>query len=504
MSIDSAPRKKRLAVARFWYEGNVFCPVPCTQEDFDRREWRTGSDALAVARDTATELGAVERFARTRTDWEVVALRCASALPGGAIDDEVFTRFYDEVLTGLAQGGQWDAVYLSLHGASITNARHTPEMDILSAVRFLLPGVPIGASFDLHANLSPGMGPFLDMASGYKTYPHIDMLETAQRVLDGLLSIVEQGRRTRVTVVKPRAMLPSFNMRTAEGPMKELQELAAAQIGPGVVEALVFGGFPYSDTPDTGSSVVIVSDLNADPEGKTAAAVSAKLEEAVRALAPRFAVQLPNAEEGLRQGLEALVSKGGLVAVTDPGDNPLSGGACDTPGLLAALLQTDTTVPCLFASFADADSVRTLHEAGIGAQCKVALGGKLTADFGPPVEVTVRVERLTDGVFRNTGPMETGVETRCGRTALVSLVDRPNIQVIVTSSVAPANDPGFFALHGIDLDASRLLCVKAKNHFRAAFLDRCQAIIDTDVPGPSALDLDLLPFRYADRSLAPK
>ncbi|XRC90928.1 MlrC C-terminal domain-containing protein [Ottowia sp. VDI28] len=119
------------------------------------------------------------------------------------------------------------------------------------------------------------------------------------------------------------------------------------------------------------------------------------------------------------------------------------------------------------------------------------------------MQVAVRVERCTDGVFRNTGPMETGVETQCGRTVLISLAERSNIQLIVTSAVAPANDPGFFALHGIDLDASRLLCVKAKNHFRAAFLERCSAIIDTDIPGPSALDLNLLPFKHADRALAP-
>lgn len=504
MSPRPAPRKKRLAVARFWYEGNAFCPLPCTQQDFDRREWRVGADALTAARDTATELGAVERFARIRPDWEVVALRCASALPSGPIDEAVFSRFQSEVVAGLVQGGPWDAVYLSLHGASITDVRQTPELDLLGEVRRLLPGVPLGASFDLHANLPPGIGLLLDMASGYKTYPHVDMAQTAQRVLDGLLAIVERGLRTRVTVTKPGAMLPSFNMRTADGPMHELQELAGAQIGPGVLEALVFGGFPYSDTADTGSSVVIVSDLDADPAGQAANAAGAKLEEAVRTLAPRFAVRLPDAVEGLRQGLEALARQGGLVAVTDPGDNPLSGGACDTPGLFAALLQANTSAPCLFASFADFDLAKTLYEAGPGSVRAVALGGKLSTDFGPPVEVVVRVERCTDGVFRNTGPMETGVETQCGRTVLVSLVERPNIHLIVTSAVAPANDPGFFELHGIDLETSRLLCVKAKNHFRAAFQERCSAIIDTDVPGPSALDLDLLPFRHADRSLAPK
>jgi microcystin degradation protein MlrC len=42
--------------------------------------------------------------------------------------------------------------------------------------------------------------------------------------------------------------------------------------------------------------------------------------------------------------------------------------------------------------------------------------------------------------------------------------------------------------------------VKAKNHFRAAFLPLCAAIIDVDAPGPAALDLRLLPFRHARRT----
>ena len=49
---------------------------------------------------------------------------------------------------------------------------------------------------------------------------------------------------------------------------------------------------------------------------------------------------------------------------------------------------------------------------------------------------------------------------------------------------------------GIDLKSLRLLCVKAKNHFRAAFASRCAAIIDCDTPGPACLDLTQLPFRH--------
>jgi len=58
------------------------------------------------------------------------------------------------------------------------------------------------------------------------------------------------------------------------------------------------------------------------------------------------------------------------------------------------------------------------------------------------------------------------------------------------------DDPAFYALHDIDLAALRLLCAKAKNHFRAAFAERCIEIIDCDAPGPACQDLSRLPFRH--------
>ena len=70
------------------------------------------------------------------------------------------------------------------------------------------------------------------------------------------------------------------------------------------------------------------------------------------------------------------------------------------------------------------------------------------------------------------------------------------LRIILTSSKEAAIDPAFFALHGIDLGAVRLLANKAKNHFRAAFTQRCVAIVEADFPGPAALDLAALPFRH--------
>ena len=77
------------------------------------------------------------------------------------------------------------------------------------------------------------------------------------------------------------------------------------------------------------------------------------------------------------------------------------------------------------------------------------------------------------------------------------MLEIEGIRVIVSENSWAANDPAYFELHGIELAETRLLCVKAKNHFRAAFGTLCQSIIDVDAPGPACLDFTRLPYRFA-------
>jgi microcystin degradation protein MlrC len=489
-----APRRKRLAVARFWYEGNAFAPLPADQAAFERYEWRSGAQALSAAQGTATELGAVVDFAKREPDWEVVTLRCASALPAGPIDDAVFERFADEVREGLAGDG-WDAVYLSLHGAAITATRQTPELDFVRAVRDQVQDVPIGASFDLHGNLAPELASLLDVVSVYRTHPHVDMAATAKRVLDDLVRCAAGTLKTQCVLRNDGLLLPSFNMRTDAGPMRELEDAAREATTGAIREVGVLGGFPYSDTVHTGASVFVVTDAARDPDGAGAAQVADAMMERIRRLAPQFHVRLPSPREAIASALA--IEAAGTVAVTDPADNPLSGGGGDTPGLFRSLLEARVGVPALFASFADPSVVAAARRAAPGGSLEVTLGARYGKQFGEAVTLRATVERLTDGVFRNVGPMENGVERRFGGSALLVADDQSSLRVIVTDEVVPADDPAFYALHGIDPASLRLLCVKAKNHFRAAFAPRCAAIIDCDAPGPACLDLSKLPFKNA-------
>ena len=68
------------------------------------------------------------------------------------------------------------------------------------------------------------------------------------------------------------------------------------------------------------------------------------------------------------------------------------------------------------------------------------LGGRRTPLYGEPVALRARVLRYTDGVFVNSGPMETGLAVHCGPTVVLAV---GAAQLIVTTHVAPCNDRPF-------------------------------------------------------------
>ncbi|HEX9790526.1 MAG TPA: M81 family metallopeptidase [Kiloniellales bacterium] len=475
-----------MAIARLSHEGNSFSPLVTGLAEFQRREWVTGAAASAFYAGTRCELGAAVDFLAARSDWDGHFLRCAAAVPGGPVESGVLRAIGDEILAGLATA-PWQGVYISLHGALIGESELAADLDLVTAIRARIGDVPLAVSFDLHANLDPAMAGIADIIVGYKTYPHVDTYETGAKALD-LLDGMANGRLAPVTRIVPLgAVLSSVNMRTESGPMQAVAAHArAAESASGLLDVTPFGGFAYADVPTAGASVSVCADGDAALAQRTAEDMA----DFFRARRPEFAVSLPDAETGIRRALDRTVSK--PVAVLEPADNPMSGGIGDTVGLFQALLAAKPAVPTVFAFFWDPDLVARAVAAGIGGDLTCRLGGRLVPDYGAAVPVAARVQRLTDGRFINRGPMERGLPVDLGPTAVLEVA---GIQVIVTSACQSPNDVAYFDLHGIDLGAVRLLCVKAKNHFRAAFRESCAEIIDVDTPGPASAELARLRFR---------
>ncbi len=474
----------RIAVARLWFEGNSFTPVPTGLEAFIAREWVKGEAGIARFVGTSTELGGLAAFLAGRPGWQAELIRATSAQPGGPMSDAAFAAWLAEVEAGLAAGAPWDGVYLSLHGACVTESEPAADLAIIRRVRAVIGATPLVASFDFHGNMAGEIATLLDGASVYRSYPHVDMAETALRALH-LLERRMGGQRLYGAIVKQPFVLHSFHMRSAGGPMAEVWAEAAALEDGAVLEAAPFGGFAWSDTPHAGPTGMAWA---TDPEAARAAAE--KVAAAIGARRARFAVSLPSPQDALAQ---ALAGPPGLVALLDPADNPLSGGVADTPGLLRALLEAGPPVPTVFAFLHDPAAVALAQATGKGGAADFTLCAGTTDAFGPPIPLRAEVERLTEGRFVNEGPMERGSPVDLGATCVLRA---GALRIIVTSRKEAAVDPAFFRLHGIDLAATRLLANKAKNHFRAAFAERCSAIVECDCPGPAALDLAALPFRH--------
>lgn len=478
-----------IAIARLWFEGNSFTPVPTPLSAFKSREWTAGEEALGRYGGTATELGAADAFLKARPGWRATVLRCAGAQPGGPMADEAMAAWRAEVEAAL-KAERFDGVYLSLHGACVTES--DPEADVTAVARIrsiVGRDVPITASFDFHGNMAPELAELLDGASAYRTYPHVDMDRAAMRALSLLERHMGGARRAEGHIAKREMVLHSFHMRDAGGPMAEVwAEAAAAERAP-ILDASLFGGFAWGDSPYAGPSAMVWAE-----DAGAARELAERLADSIASRRARFAVTLPDPATALRH---ALAAPPGLVALLDPADNPLSGGIADTPGLLRTLVEANLEVPTVFAFLHDPASVADAREVGVGGRTTRWLGGQVTEQFGKPVIAEVEVERLTDGRFVNDGPMERGAPVDLGLTCVLRL---GQLRIICTERKESAVDPAFFRLHGIDLTATRLLANKAKNHFRAAFAERCAAIVECDTPGPAALDLAALPFRHVPRA----
>lgn len=474
-----------IAVARLWFEGNSFTPIPTPRSAFESREWGSGPAHLARYAGTATELGAVHGFLAARPGWQATVLPCIAAQPGGPMADDALRAWRSEV-EGALKARRFDGIYLSLHGACVSESDPEADATTIARIRSIVGrDVPITASFDFHANMAPEIADELDGASAYRTYPHIDMDAAAGRALGLLERALSGAPRAHGHIAKRPMVLHSFHMRHEAGPMAEVwAEAAAAERAP-ILDASIFGGFAWGDSPHAGPSAMVWAE-----SAGAARDLAERLADAIASRRARFAVTLPGAAAALRQ---ALAAPPGLVALLDPADNPLSGGIADTPEMLRVLVGAPLDVPAVFAFLHDPASVAAAREAGIGATLTRHLGGNVTEAFGRPVIADVVVEALTDGRFVNEGPMERGAPVDLGPTCVLRA---GSLRIICTTLKESAVDPAFFALHGIDLAATRLLATKGKNHFRAAFKDRCVAIVECDAPGPAALDLAGLPFRH--------
>jgi microcystin degradation protein MlrC len=484
----------RIAVAGFSHETNTFAPVKADYEAFRIAKsfppLVRGPEMLAhIEGKKLPAAGAIATLRRAQA--EIVPILWCTATPSAHVTRDAFERIVADMLAGLAAAGPLDGIMLELHGAMVAEHVDDGEGEVLARIRAQHGlKMPLAVALDLHANVTADMVRHADYIDIYRHYPHIDMAETGARAADGLLRILNSGKRPAKAFRQLDFLVPVNGGCTEFGPARDIYLGLMPEIDRGT--AGLFGvslavGFPQADIRDTGPSVVAFADTQA-----TADAVADRLAGAVAAREAEFLPEFYPAPEAVARALAIAASASKPVVIADTQDNPGGGGPGDTTGVLRALIAARAR-GAVIGAIIDPVTADAAHAAGEGKTANLAIGGRrLPGDS--PVEVRARVLRARSDGWTAVGAMKGGMPVDLGRTALIE-IEPEGVLVVVASRVAQTMDSSIFRHLGLVPERLPLIVLKSSVHFRADFAPMAQTILVAKAPGPVTIDLRELTYR---------
>src|SRR5258707_657563 len=390
------------------------------------------------------------------------------------------------MVDGIAAAGRLDAVYLDLHGAMVTEHLDDGEGEILAGVRKVIgKDLPVVASLDLHANVTPDMVEHADALIAYRTYPHVDMSDTGRAAAKHLALLLRARQRFAKAFRQLPFLIPLSWQCTNDQPTKGIyRKLAALQSD--AVPTLSFApGFPAADFPDCGPSVFAYGRTQADADA--AADAMAKL---IIGHENDFDGHIFTPDEAVRNAMELATRAKKPIVIADTQDNPGAGGDSDTTGMLRALVRNNATKAAIGVIY-DPQSARAAHAAGVGATVTLALGGKSGIAGDAPYKETFIVEKLSDGQFVAPGPYYAGRDMGMGPSACLRIGD---VRVVVSSHKAQLADQAMYRHVGIEPTEQAILVNNSSVHFRADFEPIAEKLLICAAPVAMPADTAALPW----------
>jgi microcystin degradation protein MlrC len=478
----------RLLIAMMKHETNTFSPVPTPLARFGNGPGPLyGEAAVRAYRGTGTGLGAYLDLAE-REGAEFVLPIAASAPPSGPVEDAAYLEITEHICAAAA-AAEFDGIMLDLHGAMVTQSLEDGEGQFLKRLRQIAPSTPIAVSLDMHANLYDEIIANASVVTGYRTYPHVDTYETARLAGEILLRTI-RGEVRPVMAWGNMPMLPHvMRQGTDDHPNKELQHRCAAMASEGALAASLFTGFPHADITNAGLSAVVVTD------GDRELAERLRDELLDRAWVERqsFVYNIEPLRQSVARAktLPAPVAGDGPIVLLDHYDNCASGGTMDTTAVLAEILRQHLENVAVFAIY-DPQAVQEAIAA------KIAMPA-IPAE-SPPLTLTGTVKTISNGQYRNRGPMARGVAMDMGPAVVL---DTGPVEVALISRHVEPSDLNCLLALGIDPMQKRYLMLKSRIHWRAGLGHLAKAVVECAGVGVCTSDYGQLRFTKVRRPIFP-
>lgn len=429
----------------------------------------TGAAAIAQRRDARAELKGFLDVAEAE-GWRVTHALSATATPGPIVTRDAF-EYLAKIVTDAAEAekGSLDGVLIGLHGAMGAEGIEDPEGELLIRLRAILgPDLPIGITLDLHTNTTPDMARLSNVAVSYKTYPHVDHVETAAHAARALKAMME-GRVKGQTLRVKLPMLDEANGgRSDVLPTMEFYTRARRfETEAGILAVSFNSGFPDADILESGPSVLVSFDRLVDGAEGRAREMAVELSQAIWDSRNACVNTFLSVEETVEKLRKFKPVKAGPLVISDFSDNPGAGAYGDATNLLKGLLDIGLD-NAAFGPLIDPEAAAVLNDHQIGETVTLAVGGKVDPAWGGgPLMLTGEIRHVSqDGILVGDGPVIGGITFRFGKTAVLRV---NGIDILIVTERGQAYDLQQFKAFGIMPETLSVLGLKSQQHFRAAF-----------------------------------
>lgn len=470
----------RFAVMTFSHETCTFCPGG--DSDVERwtriREPYVGDEVLAAG----SYIRGFVAAAREYPDVELIGLESPAGVYGGSSaswsTEDTFNHFMDRMLEDLREAMPVDGVYLALHGAMAVRNIPRPEAEIAKRFRSVVgPEVPIVGSFDLHGNEDEEFLRWADMAFVTKRYPHYDAAIQGARSARSLVRIARGLYEPTSATRKPGIITPTVLQWTGKSPSMDIMERArrweARQAG---VFVSVFYGFPWSDVPDVGATVHVMTNNNQELADHIADDMSEYMWRAREGL---FGEEFVQPDVAASMAAAAFAAGATPTVLADYSDR--SG---DATHMLREVVDQGLS-GVLVATVRDERVLAELlrRNARAGDLFDMEVGGFAGPASGDPVRISGTLTYLGPGVnFDEIAVVEFG-----DRNALI--ITPALKQILWTEELR---------FGPLDPDEFDSFVLKSRVHFRRGFDETgyAKTIIIVDAPGPfvGTVHLEALPY----------
>lgn len=486
---SAARGRKVIAYAMLRQEVNIFSPVPTTLEDFKEAVLLYGSEVLTDQKNVLKGfdecrgfLAAVRRVGGGAV--EAVPIYKAFAMSGGAVEVSAYEHLKSELIRRLKQMEQLDGLYLALHGAMGVAGMDDPEGDLLRALRKEFgEALPIGVSFDLHANLTGTRVQLATFIVGYRTSPHRDHYRTGYTAGKILVQTIREEIQPVMAFRKLKLLKGGGMTIDFLPPMRSIFRWIKSSLHrKGVLSLSNFMVHLWIDEPEMGWSTVAVTDGNRALAEQLAEEM-AELDWAVRdhrhheGFSPSEAIALARRHGAARRL--------GTVMFCDASDAIGAGAPGENTWILKALLEEAPDLVS-YVPLRDPEAVRTVYDLPLGEMVTLTVGGKLEQGFNRPLEVSGKVKAKKDWLYGKTVILKHG-----------------GVHLVLTEKPPITATPAFYRELGLSLWKADIAIAKNLFPFRFTFLLYNRKTIDVITPGTTNVNVFELGYKRIPRPIYP-